>query len=535
MQADDRAHAHQALSFQPAPAAAPRAAAPAAQQPHAYNARGLYREVFGFAPYWEMSSSSGNLSGSPLSDLQYDKLSTVAYFGLTLNGTGTFDNDAGMTGWNSTALNQLVQNVHGAGGRVQLVVKQFDNGTICTIVSNTGIGQTAISNTIAAAIAKGVDGINVDFEGQETTCSGQSEQVWFTNWVASLHSQAQARGLQVTVDAYSGSASWNNGFMRIDTLAPYVDAFFIMAYDMNASTTYPNAPLTGPYTYTDTLSVDQFVTKSGSKAKVILGVPYYGYKYSTTGTGFHSAINTSASGCYATCSDSYADILVDFACAPQLQTNWDNPSATPWASWNSPATNDPCATPPGAAGHGSWRELYYDNAASLAFKYDLVNNRDIRGAGIWALGYDHGSGDLWTPLKWKFQCATGPAGPPGYSILTRAGGIYSFGTATYWGNLIDHHYPGSAIGLAYTSTGNGYWILTTSGALYSFGDAAYYGNLIDHGYPGVAASLAAAKDGKGYGILNTGGGLYTFGSQPYLGNLIDHCYPGPAVALSNTP
>jgi hypothetical protein len=527
MQADDRAHAHQALNLPPASSAAP--SPKAALQPRAYNSNGLIREVFGFAPYWELSSASGNLSGSNLSDLQYDKLSTIAYFGLTLNGSGAFDQDQGMTGWNSNQMSQLVQNAHNAGDRVQLVVKQFDVATICAIVSSGSVGQTAISNAITAARAKGLDGINVDFEGQEQMCNGQSLQVWFTNWVGSLYQQAHNFGLLVTVDTYSGSASWSNGFMRIDTLAPHVDAFFIMAYDMNASTTYPNAPLSGPYTYTDTLSVDQYVTKSGSPAKVILGVPYYGYKYSTTGTGFHSPINTSSPGCNAACADPYSGIVADFACASQLQLNWDGPSSTPWASWYSPATNDPCG-----GNHNSYRELYYDNAGSLGLKYDLVNNRGIRGAGIWALGYDHGSTDLWQPIRAKFQCAVGPPGPPGYSILNQGGGIYSFGDALYYGNLIDHGYPGPGVGIAATPDGHGYNILTGPGAIYSFGNANYFGNLLDHHYPGPATALSYTPSGGGYAILNQGGGIYTFGDALYFGNLIDHHYPGTAIGLAYT-
>ena len=88
--------AHQSLAVKPPSAAT---ATPAVSRPRAtsrpaagsYNTSGLTREVFGFAPYWE-------LAGGDLSDVQYDKVSTVAYFGLTFNADGTFANDAGMTG-----------------------------------------------------------------------------------------------------------------------------------------------------------------------------------------------------------------------------------------------------------------------------------------------------------------------------------------------------------------------------------------------------------------------------------------------------
>jgi hypothetical protein len=56
----------------------------------------------------------------------------------------------------------------------------------------------------------------------------------------------------------------------------------------------------------------------------------------------------------------------------------------------------------------SWRELYYDDAESLAAKYDLVNQYDIRGAAIWALGYDGSRPELYAVIKDKFITDTVP-------------------------------------------------------------------------------------------------------------------------------
>ena len=135
--------------------------------------------------------------------------------------------------------------------------------------------------------------------------------------------------------------------------------------------------------------------------------------------------------------------------------------------------------------------------------------------------------------------AVGLAATPdggGYNILNSGGGIYSFGNASYFGNLIDGGFPGPAVAIAYTPTGQGYSILTRSGGIYSFGDAQahYYGNLIDHGYPGTAASVAFTATGNGYLILTTAGAIYSFGDASYYGNLLDHRYPGVAVSLNMT-
>ena len=361
-----------------------------ATSPLALSNGGLTREVFGFAPYWALSAGD-------LSDLQYDKISTLAYFGLTYTAQGTFDPvDGGAQGWNSQALTDLVNHAHASGDKVVVTVKSFSSATTGSIVNNPSNGQAAINSAINAVTTRGLDGINVDFEGTDG-----SQQLAFTSWVASLSSQLHAQhvGAFLSVDGYSGSASWSSGFIRIDTLAPYVDAFFIMAYDMTFPNTLPNAPLAGSFTYNDTGSVDQYVAKSGNPNKVILGVPYYGYKFSTTGTGFNSPRNGACDAAGdAGCADPYNVLVTDLQCAQILSLNWDSPSSTPWASWFSPSGNDPCG-----GNHNSWRELYYDNPTSLATKYDLVNNRGIRGVGIWALGMDHGINDLWQVIGAKFN------------------------------------------------------------------------------------------------------------------------------------
>src|SRR5207249_131433 len=124
------------------------------------------------------------------------------------------------------------------------------------------------------------------------------------------------------------------------------------------------------FTYNDTLSVSEYLSKAPA-SKIILGVPYYGYKWSTSGNGPNSTINPSQPGAQA---DTYANIVDELACRPQyLTSGWDNAAQSPYIAWYSPASNDPCD-----GNHGSWRELYYDNASSLGLKYDLVNQNNLR-------------------------------------------------------------------------------------------------------------------------------------------------------------
>ncbi|MDQ6744052.1 MAG: glycosyl hydrolase family 18 protein, partial [Candidatus Dormibacteraeota bacterium] len=244
-----------------------------------------------------------------------------------------------------------------------------------------------------------LDGVNVDFEG--TSAGYPSVQGGMTNFMAQMTQRVHQwrSSAFVTVDTYSGSASWDGGIFRIGSLAPVVDAMLVMAYDMVfgdlSGQAGPNAPLRAYPPYDDTDAVNQYLSKAPA-SRVILGVPYYGYKWSTTSNRPNARTSSGPQP------ETYGAAVSDVSCFSahnlQLTSQWDGTAASPWVSWFSPASGDPCG-----GNHGSWRELYYDNATSLGFKYDLVNGSNLRGAGMWALGYDGGSPDLWNELALKFS------------------------------------------------------------------------------------------------------------------------------------
>ncbi len=496
------------------------------------------REVFAFADAGSLADSN---RGYPSWD--FTQLSTVAYFGLSVASTGDFvQSGVGWTEWNSSDLAAVKSRVQNAGGKLLLtIVLQSDSNN--TNAQNTALFCSALANaattvnrTVDEVKAKGVAGVNIDYEWAQDTCpDGQALDAKLVNFTRQLRSALPAGQNYLTIDTYAGSAEGGGtgGFYNIPALNPYVDAFFVMAYALEYSNwkypplnsgcssfcLSPTSPLSG-YRYNDTLSADQYAALVGA-GKVILGFPYYGDK-ACVGSPAPNAVST---GNYATSDYLYNKGIRSQSTVSNYAEHRDSISSGQ-ERWDTYYFND---TSPG--GFTCWRELYWDDATSLAQKYQLVLNRGLRGAGLWNLNMGGGtaaSPELWSTLARYFN----PAG--GYNILTSFGGIYSFGDARYYGNLIDHHYPGPAIGLAETPTGAGYNILTTFGGIYSFGDAEYDGNLIDHGYPGPAVALAMTPTGRGYAILTAFGGIYTFGDARYYGNLIDHGYPGPAVGLSYT-
>ena len=360
----------------------------------------LRREVFGFAPYWNLSKYA---------QWNYSLLSTIAYFGLDVNLDGTFATQGGgWNGWNSADLTSMINMAHQNGDRVVLVIKNFNTADINTLVT-TSSSTNLVNQTIAAMASKNFDGVNVDFEATVPTDGSPNlfpdVTAGITTFMGSLSSAVHARWPQaeVSIDTYAGSASWDGGPFVIGNLAPVVDAFFVMAYDSVFSNTPgqagPNSPLNG-WTYNDTVDVQQYLSKAPA-SKIILGVPYYGYEWSTRDST-PNALTTSGPTAVP-----YSTVQQNLTCGAINRFNgWDSAGQSPYMAWWSPSANDPCGDNLGAP-----REMYYDNATSLGLKYDLVNGQNLRGTGMWTLGYDSGYQDLWNELAAKFTTTT-----PWYSM-----------------------------------------------------------------------------------------------------------------------
>ena len=359
-----------------------------ANQANSFNRAGLQKEVMGFAPYWSLSQQG---------TWDYSVMSTVNYFALKLAYDGTwFQGGGGWQGFFSQDLVNMINKAHAAGDRVLLTVRDTGEASLNDVVTYPPSTQTALANIIGAIGNRGFDGVNIDFEGY-TSSTYPNIQAGLTDFMTQLSTQVHAKWPQalVTIDTYSGSASWDFGLMRIDALAPVVDAMFIMAYDMSfdnmSGRAGPNAPMNG-WTYNDTLSVSQYLTKAPA-SKIILGVPWYGYRFKT-------ADSTQYSPSPSATAESYSQDMTDLSCAHPA-VRWDGQAQSYWAVWYSPRSGDPCGY-----NAGSWEELYFDDTQSLGVKYGLVNSSGIRGTGIWALGYDGGRQELWSELSTYFSCPT---------------------------------------------------------------------------------------------------------------------------------
>jgi spore germination protein YaaH len=366
----------------------------------AQTASNLHREVFGFAL---ASSLADPTVGYP--SWNFSLLSTVAFFGLHINDDGTIASDAGLTTWNSSSLTNLVTIAHASGTKVVVTIieQDFASGTphMCAALANRA---TVVSQTVAQVSAKGVDGVNIDFEGLNGTCpNGQTARSMMSDLATQLRA-ALPTGSYLSVDTYASSASDSLGFFDVPGLNASVDSFFVMAYDLEYSNysrpptscaTFclgPTAPLAGYY-YNDTTTAAQYSSAVGA-SKVILGVPYYGRKSCV------SAATPNATPTGTVTADTYLSASTETSSSEvqagtyAIHHDANDPSGQErWDTWYNTTLN--CT-----------RELYWDDAISLGLKYDLVNNDGLRGVGIWNLNYGGGASELWDELAGHFERCT---------------------------------------------------------------------------------------------------------------------------------
>ncbi len=282
-------------------------------------------------------------------------MTTLAYFSIDANGDGTLDQSGpGWNGYQSQDLADLVTRAHAAGDRVVLTITCFSQSALNQITSDPNAPARLSAAVIAAVEGKNLDGVNFDFEGE-----GSADQAGLTNLITKVSAAMHATDphWQVTMAVYGSAASDPGGFYNVAAVAPAVDAFFVMAYDMNSKTQpSPTSPLFGAG-YTDARVIDDFL-KLVPPSKIILGLPYYGYDWPTTG----GTIPATATGPESPVS--YATIA-----AANHPTYWDPVTDTPWTSYQVGS---------------QWYTTYFDDPTSMALKAaagELLPHRRCRDLG----------------------------------------------------------------------------------------------------------------------------------------------------------
>lgn len=360
-------------------------------------------EVFGFAPHWTFNR---------LDNVDFDVLTTFAYFGVDLDGQGNLDKAGrGYQVFKSDQATQVFQKAHSKGTKVVLTITQMKNAPIKELMDNEEAQQNAINQIIAEVRDRGIDGVNIDME--YTGNPGDGYRAKFSKFMANLNEQMDRElpGSQITVSVYA-SAVKEPKIYDIKALGQTVDGVFMMAYDFavaGSANAIPTAPLyghkEGKYWYDISTAVEEFTAVMPAE-KLILGVPWYGYNYAVQSPTVKTATSKGYTTYYKKGRRTYSQFVPykNYAQTYSIVTNdvtektegitnytegFDEYGKVSWKAYYVPSA-------------GTWRMVFIDDVKSLSHKYDFAKEKGLGGVGMWALGFDNGKTEMWTLLKEKF-------------------------------------------------------------------------------------------------------------------------------------
>jgi len=131
----------------------------------------------------------------------------------------------------------------------------------------------------------------------------------------------------------------------------------------------------------------------------------------------------------------------------------------------------------------------------------------------------------------------------GYDLVGSDGGIFTFGSAPFYGSTGSLRLQRPVVGITPTVDHGGYWLVASDGGIFTFGDATFYGSIPGLGFAPAGSpnpkrlnapivGIVPSAHGNGYFMVASDGGVFTFGDAKFEGSCpgIGGC-SGAAVAV----
>jgi spore germination protein YaaH len=342
------------------------------------------KKVYGFLPYWTMNEATISAT-----------VTDIAYFSVGLDGAGNLLEQT--NGEYEQGLRRMQQDLFAdwalerqkADQKIHITITLFQADTIRALLASPTSRERAIFTISQLVASYPFSGVQLDLEYAGTV--DDSLRANYVTFVKDLNESLgkQDKGIELSV-AMFGSAASKYTFWDVENLAEHIDFFIVMAYDyhIRSSTVVgPVAPIFGKGTgrwENDVVSNMRDLLKVVQPDKILLGIPFYGYEWTSTSDELGAA-TFPQSGATATYKR-VLSILED----PEIkaQERWDEDALSPYVTYKEA---------------GQTQFIYYENTRSLSYKLDFVDQLGLRGIAIWALGYEGNREELWKTIDQKFN------------------------------------------------------------------------------------------------------------------------------------
>jgi Tol biopolymer transport system component len=166
------------------------------------------------------------------------------------------------------------------------------------------------------------------------------------------------------------------------------------------------------------------------------------------------------------------------------------------------------------------------------------------GSGVWAAGADggiftYGTAAFYGSMGGKAlnKPVVGLAATPngkGYWEVASDGGIFSYGDAQFHGSMGGRPLNKPIVGMAADSATGGYWEVASDGGIFSF-DAPFLGSMGGKPLNQPIVGMAATPDAGGYWLVASDGGIFAFGDAAFMGSMGGTPLNQPVVGIATAP
>lgn len=342
-------------------------------------------EVFGWHPYW---------MGSAWESYPFELLSTISYFSYKLDPkTGSYTNPQQMNEWRNTA---MIDSAKLKKTKVLLTVSSHGYANNNSFLKDQAKWGVLIDSLSTLLLDRDADGVDLNFENLPYLKRGS-----FNRFVEELRKKLNQKfGTKTPIISLTLPAVDSREIFDVQDLQKFVDLFVIMGYDYNTGPQLQGAvaPLIPFETKNISLNntLKYYLDAGIEPSKTVLALPYYGSMWEgTLGEGGDTSSMFERKVTYREIMSIFND---EFVTKNNLSPILEKKSMTNYFNITYP--------------DNTTKEVWFDDDYTLGKKYDFAIANELKGIGIWALGYDNGYTALWDVIETKFATDAVPVVDP---------------------------------------------------------------------------------------------------------------------------
>ncbi len=244
---------------------------------------------------------------------------------------------------------------------VPMVQNHTTQAEFHNLVSNPQAVKYIIEQIDYLVSTNGYDGFHIDFEDLDS-----NDRPYLTAFMSQLYARLKSRGKLTTMAVPAKTqeiyVDWGGPF-DYPGLAPYLDLVAVMTYDYSYSASKPGPVAPLPWVE----KVMNYAASQFGAAKVLLGIPFYGYNWNVT-KGSNARAQT-----YLT--------IMEILAENRAIVGYDESFQAPYADY---------------VEDGQQHRVWFENPRSLSGKLAVIQRYGLGGWAVWHLGQE--GADYWPIL-----------------------------------------------------------------------------------------------------------------------------------------